>query len=59
MLRNPLRSLLHIVAVGLSVGALCGDTCGWANDGECDDGGEGSAYSVCDLGTDCTDCGPR
>ena len=38
---------------------LCTDTCVWAMDGECDDGGPGSAYSLCDLGTDCTDCGPR
>ena len=28
-------------------------------DGECDDGGPGAAYAGCELGTDCTDCGPR
>ncbi len=39
--------------------SLCSDTCRWAGDGECDDGGPGSDYSVCALGTDCTDCGPR
>lgn len=38
---------------------LCTDTCTWAGDGECDDGGPGSDYSVCALGTDCADCGPR
>ncbi|MBT3219441.1 MAG: hypothetical protein HN348_10145 [Proteobacteria bacterium] len=38
---------------------LCDDTCTYANDGVCDDGGPGSVYSVCSLGTDCTDCGPR
>jgi len=38
---------------------LCTDTCTYAADGECDDGGPGSLYSVCELGTDCTDCGPR
>jgi len=42
---------------------LCENTCGfeaqWANDGYCDDGGEGSDFAVCDLGTDCGDCGPR
>ncbi len=45
---------------------LCTDTCGpadepggWANDGECDDGGEGSANSACMLGSDCGDCGSR
>lgn len=29
------------------------------NDSDCDDGGEGSDYSSCDLGTDCNDCGVR
>ena len=38
---------------------LCTDTCRWAGDGECDDGGSGSLYSVCEYGTDCMDCGPR
>jgi hypothetical protein len=38
---------------------ICTDTCEWADDGECDDGGEGSVYDECDYGTDCTDCGPR
>ena len=37
----------------------CTDTCPWAGDGECDDGGPGSDYSVCPYGTDCSDCGPR
>ncbi|NOS99454.1 MAG: hypothetical protein HOP29_02380 [Phycisphaerales bacterium] len=39
--------------------ALCSDACRTASDGECDDGGPGSDYSICDLGTDCLDCGPR
>ena len=26
---------------------------------ECDDGGPSSAYSMCQYGTDCIDCGPR
>ena len=38
---------------------LCENTCDSAGDGECDDGGEGAAYDVCSLGTDCDDCGPR
>ncbi len=45
---------------------LCEDTCGprgnegaWADDGACDDGGPGAEYNECELGTDCTDCGPR
>ena len=43
----------------------CEDTCGpddngdWAGDGTCDDGGEGSEFGVCPLGSDCTDCGER
>lgn len=36
----------------------CLDTCDWARDGECDDGGPGAMYSGCGLGTDCYDCGP-
>ena len=35
------------------------DTCLWAADGTCDDGGPGATYAGCELGTDCTDCGPR
>ena len=38
---------------------LCDDTCTTPNDGECDDGGPGSLFSICDYGTDCADCGPR
>ena len=37
----------------------CDNTCAWAFDGECDDGGEFADYSICDLGTDCDDCGGR
>ena len=39
--------------------SLCDDSCIYANDGACDDGGLNSEYSLCDLGTDCTDCGSR
>lgn len=39
--------------------ALCSNTCNYPGDGECDDGGVGSDYSVCAFGTDCDDCGPR
>jgi hypothetical protein len=38
-------------------GGLCTNTCEYANDGECDDGSPGAAYSLCELGTDCNDCG--
>ena len=37
----------------------CSDTCATAKDGTCDDGGNGASFGTCDLGTDCTDCGPR
>ena len=38
---------------------LCLNTCSYANDQTCDDGGPNSDYSLCALGTDCVDCGPR
>jgi hypothetical protein len=38
---------------------MCENTCNAHNDGECDDGGQGSDFSKCELGTDCTDCGFR
>lgn len=40
-------------------GTLCSNTCTYAFDGECDDGGWGSEYSLCSIGTDCGDCGTR
>lgn len=39
--------------------ALCSNTCEFANDGDCDDGGPGHDFDLCALGTDCGDCGPR
>ncbi|KAL3926562.1 MAG: hypothetical protein SGPRY_003242, partial [Prymnesium sp.] len=38
---------------------LCNDLCIYAGDEECDDGGIGSEYSLCLIGTDCSDCGNR
>jgi len=38
---------------------VCSNECTFAHDGECDDGGPGSDYSVCVFGSDCGDCGPR
>ena len=35
------------------------DSCTYAGDGDCDDGGEGSAWSVCELGSDGSDCADR
>eukprot|EP01052_Picozoa_sp_SAG31_P031010 SAG31_NODE_3239_length_4507_cov_2.410617_1_plen_1122_part_10 len=37
----------------------CEDSCSFAFDNECDDGGAGSALAACRLGTDCNDCGWR
>ena len=38
---------------------MCEDFCAFAFDGECDDGGPGALYDVCEYGSDCGDCGPR
>jgi len=40
-------------------GSLCTDSCTYAYDFECDDGGPFSDWSLCPLGSDCFDCGPR
>ena len=53
----PLAS--SYASYGVQDGCLCGNTCNSAGDGDCDDGGSGSEYSVCTLGTDCADCGRR
>jgi hypothetical protein len=37
----------------------CTNTCEFANDGVCDDGGPNSFSRSCDVGTDCGDCGIR
>ena len=39
--------------------SLCTNTCLYANDGSCDDGGFQAEYNSCEFGTDCTDCGKR
>ena len=42
---------------------LCSNTCSkapkFASDSFCDDGGTDASFDNCDLGTDCSDCGPR
>jgi hypothetical protein len=43
----------------LQPGQICSDGCASARDGECDDGGPGALYAVCDIGSDCADCGVR
>ena len=37
----------------------CEDTCASKKDGICDDGGQDSVTSLCQWGTDCSDCGRR
>ena len=37
----------------------CSDTCDYRIDEICDDGGPGSEWGDCQLGSDCWDCGPR
>jgi len=44
---------------GSNSGQACDDTCTYALDGVCDDGGINSSDDSCDFGTDCTDCGSR
>ena len=38
---------------------LCSNSCKYANDGSCDDGGPKAKYTACQRGTDCHDCGKR
>lgn len=44
---------------GPSTDPLCNESCATAGNGVCDDGGEGSSFSDCALGSDCADCGMR
>jgi hypothetical protein len=58
---------VHLAACGSPEGddggddgsPICEDTCQYANDGECDDGGPGADFDECAYGSDCADCGPR
>ena len=52
-------SLVLILVVRPSCATDCSNTCEYASDGLCNDGGPGSAYFDCGQGTDCADCGPR
>ena len=38
---------------------VCMDACGTAGDGVCQDGGWKAFGSMCEFGTDCSDCGSR
>ena len=53
------RIIFLAMLVGFTSAQTCTDMCDFASDGACDDGGPGSEWSDCTLGTDCTDCSPR
>ncbi|CAK9074071.1 Uncharacterized protein SCF082_LOCUS36120 [Durusdinium trenchii] len=59
--RSEDHALIDKVARRLAVDGSrsCSNVCQYANDGECDDGGQGAAYNVCIFGEDCADCGVR
>lgn len=44
---------------GVAGAGTCGEQCNYSSDGDCDDGGPGAEYSICPMGYDCFDCGPR
>ena len=44
---------------GCKLNEICSNSCAFANNGDCDDGGPGSRTASCDYGTDCADCGQR
>ena len=52
------RSAL-LSGVSPASGQSCSNTCNYASDTDCDDGGMGAEYSSCTVGTDCHDCGDR
>ena len=54
------KAFLIFIAAGASA-QLCSNECtsGSAFISNCDDGGPGSEYALCDYGTDCDHCGPR
>ena len=66
-LRGPQTLPLRVAAAALlpncsetpTAATACSDDCFVASDGGCDDGGPGSQYALCDLGTDCSDCSSR
>lgn len=57
--RAPLSSDGDSVFGATVRGLLCSNTCRYARDGDCDDGGGRSSYELCRFGTDCADCGAR
>jgi hypothetical protein len=61
---GPAPRLAHIIFALMMVSITnaqggCRNTCMYASDSACDDGGPGAEYSDCGRGTDCVDCGSR
>ena len=56
-----IKSLIAVLLLFELSGTVgqCTNTCIYASDSLCDDGGPGATWSDCALGTDCMDCGPR
>ena len=38
-------------SISSNPGGTCTNACSYASDGDCDDGGSGAEFSICDLGT--------
>ena len=55
---NKVHGVLLLLQLSGTAGQ-CLNTCMYANDGSCDDGGSGAEFTNCPLGTDCFDCGSR
>ena len=55
----PSRTPAPVTIAPVTQAPTCENTCTYSNDGDCDDGGPNSVFSVCDYGTDCADCGDR
>ena len=61
-MRSNAMLVLALVPQMLAQPGICEDTCGNGTgtfDLTCDDGGPGAAFSFCEYGTDCHDCGRR
>ena len=58
MSSTPFRLVGSLLLVGklAHVAGYATDVCVHANDGVCDDGGNGAVHSLCSVNTDITDC---
>lgn len=57
--RERLQETAEFAFCTITRPAGCDNSCVLAFNGRCNDGGPGSSSAICDLGTDCLDCGPR